>query len=734
MPRLSQYYRSIWLGLMIAGLGPVAGTSARAQDVSSEPNSLARYAPKDNLLFYLEYQGLDAHAEAWKKTAAYKILNETTTGAMLEDLAAQLIAKIPMPPPQPSRTGPESVAMIKHLAHHGFLWAVVANPQEPSKPSQILVVRNAFKDKTIRGLLARDFQNMNAPNTKPVQAVKLGHKIVTGVQAGGQKFAWWVEDSKKDDIVLVVPTAEAPDVFLETLDGKRPNATQLDRRIELLKSENGFVPNGVLFLDNHFFEGSEKIRFIKFFKGLTSLDVRWGFQNDAIMTITKVGSTAPRTGLLAMLDGPGFDRTKLPPMPDDVGEFTVASLDIKQVTEQAMTLAKNLKPDLEKQITSFLDAIKASTKLRLQEDILAHVGPKVVFYALPAKPGAKATAGPSGMLGTIISSLGASQVPRAALVFEIDNPAAFGKVLDQVMVGVNKELKTRAAKELGGEAASSKSGRARSANVSAPEFRSMPGETKSYVMSVPPSLSSQYPASFRPSIRVGAKYAVLAVTAEVAKAVLDTKDSWTPTTELTPIMQGLPMSLKILNVSDPRDTFPAILASLPGTLQKTINSGIQLAMSQSAMGAASPAAPPSQPGVPGAGGANLPNKFKSMTPNGAAPSVPGAGGNPAPTAPAGSIILQVDSSKLPSAGAIKGFLFPSVFAIESNDREIRIITRSAFPTFPDFSKLLGLAQLGSAKGAPAPGESSSGFAPNSRPGIQTDPGNSRGGGLGARDN
>ena len=64
-----------------------------AQALGNRRRSLARYVPKDNLIFYIEFDGLDAHAEAWQKTAAYKMLNNTPLGVMLEEVAAQLLEK-----------------------------------------------------------------------------------------------------------------------------------------------------------------------------------------------------------------------------------------------------------------------------------------------------------------------------------------------------------------------------------------------------------------------------------------------------------------------------------------------------------------------------------------------------------------------------------------------------------------------------------------------------------------
>ena len=57
----------------------------------AESKPLARYVPKDELIVYAELSGLDAHYDAWRKTATYKMLNETGTGAMLEETLAQTI-------------------------------------------------------------------------------------------------------------------------------------------------------------------------------------------------------------------------------------------------------------------------------------------------------------------------------------------------------------------------------------------------------------------------------------------------------------------------------------------------------------------------------------------------------------------------------------------------------------------------------------------------------------------
>ena len=95
---------SRWLPLFfLAGL--LAPGDLRAQNLpapsaattpAAGPNAapLSRFVPKENLICYLEFAGVDAHPESWKNTAAYKMLNETPLGEMLEEVAGQLLDKV----------------------------------------------------------------------------------------------------------------------------------------------------------------------------------------------------------------------------------------------------------------------------------------------------------------------------------------------------------------------------------------------------------------------------------------------------------------------------------------------------------------------------------------------------------------------------------------------------------------------------------------------------------------
>ena len=73
-----------------------------------------RYVPREGLAAYLEFDGLDAHQAAWKGSAAYKLLNETKLGPLIEDILRQLIV-MSQAPIQPA----DLIGGFKHVRAPG---------------------------------------------------------------------------------------------------------------------------------------------------------------------------------------------------------------------------------------------------------------------------------------------------------------------------------------------------------------------------------------------------------------------------------------------------------------------------------------------------------------------------------------------------------------------------------------------------------------------------------------
>ena len=79
---------------MALGFALVASTvQAQSKPALVANPPLARYVPKDNLVAIAEFTGLDSHSKEWKGSALYKLLNETSLGALAEDVLGQAIDK-----------------------------------------------------------------------------------------------------------------------------------------------------------------------------------------------------------------------------------------------------------------------------------------------------------------------------------------------------------------------------------------------------------------------------------------------------------------------------------------------------------------------------------------------------------------------------------------------------------------------------------------------------------------
>src|SRR3954451_3823275 len=66
--------RAAALMLCVVGAWLSLGASgAFGQDEPAGPRPPAGYFPREDLVVFAEFDGLDAHAEAWKKTAAYRL-------------------------------------------------------------------------------------------------------------------------------------------------------------------------------------------------------------------------------------------------------------------------------------------------------------------------------------------------------------------------------------------------------------------------------------------------------------------------------------------------------------------------------------------------------------------------------------------------------------------------------------------------------------------------------------
>ena len=725
-----------WLGLT----GSVSST--QAQDPASLEYSPANLIPADNLLCYAEFDGLDAHAESWHKTAAYRILTETSTGAMLEDLFVQAVPKSPQLPVPAA----DLLKVFKHLGQAGFtVGQTIRMVDGQAKAATVLVIHKAYANKEVRPIFARILQGMPKEGTKPQVVTKAGLKIVTG-QTGDHQYFWWVEGTKKEDLILVTGSPGADDAVLDVLAGKSPSVQTHPFRNALAETKAGFERTGLAFLDakvgmamGRDGQASQFFRSIK----IDQIDYQTGLQDDALMTTTRLHSTATPS-----VTGPipgGFDKATIPGVPSGVLGLMVMAFDLKSLPAE---LHSN--PTLGPKYDEWVANLKEKSKVDFEADIVKQLGPKITTYITPSKTASSTSALPNAL--SLLSSMGVGgggdAIPKLAILVDVASAAKFGQTVDELMSYVNKELRaafTPPPSGPEGEAGQPTTGRGRGRGPSgpAPEFRVMSGEIKSYVFTVPPQLSSSFPPSFRPTIRVGSQQVAVAVSADVARQALEAKGTYTPPAEIAAAFAQLPSRLNWLLVADPRESTPEILASLPAKLQAGINT----------MMTPAPASTPATAPTPGAattpGGSNSSSRrlmspmqaggdraAMSGPPGASPPTGPGAAPSPGTPATSGHLVLQVDPDKLPSVDAIRKLLFPAIYSVDQDGNMIRFTTRVAFPPIPDPSVvgLIGrayqmrMSQIAGGAGMPgmkpvngaSPPSPGPGFPPSGGPGGRPD--------------
>jgi hypothetical protein len=577
---------------------------------------LARYFPREDLVVYAEFDGLDARPDVWRKSAAYRLLNETTTGSMLEDVARQLLDRALASAPGPRLSGAEVLTVFEHVSRSGFAFGIVRNPSEP-KPSCIgLVLRGAAGGK-VRETLGKLLQVGDGPGGKSQVVAKPGGRWVN--VAGGPRapgYAWWTEG---DDLVVSLVAPQGVDVMIGVLDGNRANAADHPIRAALARVEDGFSPLGLAYFDKKALPALPPPAVALGLDRLERLEYRWGFQGEALHTVVRLVAPAPRSMLLSLLDQPTFDQRGLLPLPRSLAGFSALSIDLAVLFDGLGALTASNDPRGRDSFGAFAKAFERATGHRLREDVLAQLGPRIVAYSVPTKVNA-----PTNPLAGL--ALGFAHTPKTAIVVEVKNADAFSRTFGDLI---------RTAQGFSNAQADARPG------APAVRFNPVKGVERGFVLSVPPSVSP-LPAGLRPTFVLGKKTLVIGSTPEAAREALalEARTGGLPAGDpLAEALARAPEKLTFLNVSDTRQSLlPEVLANLPGLVQlvgTAATSGVR-------------------------------PRF-----------APGRG--PRPFGP-GAFQLNIDPEQIPSPDDLRPFLFPGIMGFTADEQGFQFVSHESFPT------------------------------------------------------
>ena len=331
---------------------------------------------------------------------------------------------------------------------------------------------------------------------------------------------------------------ENADAILDVIDGKLESVLKMPLRADLAKVEDGFTPVLRAFLNfkNLPFDGANVAMGID---GIDHIDLRWGFQDDATVTNLRIIAPSPRRGLVAFLDGPTFNVQKLPPIPAGATSFITASLDMDATFAKYVELLAASGSPAAGQLEQAQQNLLAATGVKLREDVLKHIGPRLSLFTQPSTA-KKMTLAPG--IDMMLSEVG--------VAVDTDDGAALGKSIDLMMDLVIKSLKANP------DAAN----RAKFDRLAAPE--------KGYQMT-PVSETPEPAKSLRPTVIVGKTTIGGGSSPAAARAAvsLETKAvRWTPSPAYATMVKRLPKGMVLLSVSDPRETLPQALAAMPAAI------------------------------------------------------------------------------------------------------------------------------------------------------------------------
>jgi prepilin-type processing-associated H-X9-DG protein len=504
-------------------------------------DSLARFVPRENLVFYVEFDGLKRHEAAWRKTAAHRMLSETGLGKMMSEMIAQAADRALRDAAPVSSE--EALGLTRHLVDHGFAVAVNGRPREEgpaARPSSAVLVIRAAKGNEFLARQIRELPFLSGPRVQKKEVE--GRSVTLNPDAS---LAHWFEG---DDLVLTHFLPGGPNLALDATLGKVPNAVDHPTLTALAKSGGGMEPVGLAFVDLAALPPLPPRAEQLGLDGVRRIEALWGFEGEALVSMFGIDAPRPRRGLMALFDQPALDAKTIPPIPEGVVNYTALSVDLDKVFTTVVSTLQQTDPQAGQAAVSFERAFPDRTGLRLREDLLSQIGPRMSLYVMPSE----GTRG-GGLLDFWFF------IPRGVIVAEVKDPAAFRETLDSLVATANRVME-----QAGGMFLPRDGDRPIPPGTAKAEFRKLPakGGEVGYVLAVPPAVLPT-PAGLRPTILLGEKHIAIAVSPDVARRALAAEGR-------AVLPQGfarIPEGTIVLSQTDPRYGLPEVLCNLPAIVQ-----------------------------------------------------------------------------------------------------------------------------------------------------------------------
>ena len=594
-------------GLALGIAAALGGATYAQRGDQADASAAARRIPGGGeLVLYLEFQGLAAHRDAWEATALHDLMTNTKLGTLIETVVGQFAAAVRADAGADAANAPtdaEIKLLAGRLADDGFALAIVGGP---TNSSTIMAFRGMARD-DVKPVVEK---LLTPPEGRESESVEVGGRTLrkVGSPSGVPTFSW----NEGEDLIVATPSASVEiEPIVNAIASGEGTAADDPTRQELAKAEGGFQPILLGFFDTAKVMDSrgenqeEESLHALGFDGLNRVDFRWGFDGKALVTIARMKAPAPRRGMLALLDGPTIKKADLPAVPASATGFTAMALDPDAIYEKVRAIASE-SPDGVGGFEELENGFRQQFGVDLRRDLLARIGPEMVIYQ--AATGGVAP-NPGGMMMNPFGGL--------TLAAEARETKALADSLAKLVRAIGPMIAQAGAQN----------------GQPGPMLSASP-DGRTFTLVLPPRMFP-VPLPIRPTLTVGDNRIALALDDASAKAAVGRESGgWAPKGEFAETFEHVPAEMVLLNVSDPRETLPGLIASLP-QFSFAINAAINQARAASAQ----------------------------------------AAGRPAPSGP----ILNVTPAMVPTAEEVRSRLFPATTALTADDDGLTLTTRESFP-------------------------------------------------------
>ncbi len=369
------------------------------------PSIVCAQEPEDLLpvgtQVYLRWDGVDAHREAYAKTAMGKMLAGDTgkflnnvIGLLQDNLGALVTVEQLLKGSSPARLmklqndAAQAPKLVAQLTSHGFILAGNLRKLEPIEVQFSLILPNAGSEPgPLFGVLglAAGLAEGEAKDEK-IEGVNVRHWSVEGVNISS-----WVAGKH---VILTVGT-DSPAECVKRANAKdaRLSSNPLFQRA---KGFSQFETAGRAFIDVTGLVKEAKARGEDVGKliddlgldGVKSVVLYSGFDGDADRGLIEADLAGTRKGLLKIVDGKTFTLADAPPLPQDVTSWSMTRFEATTFYDVALATAENLSKlipvddlpkarEVAKQADELLD-------VDLRNELLGALGDQFVMYSSPA--------------------------------------------------------------------------------------------------------------------------------------------------------------------------------------------------------------------------------------------------------------------------------------------------------------------------------------------------------------